>query len=185
MRVVSSPTIGSGPPFLSPRRVEVDEARGVAYVLDEQAIVAVQFDTGARQEIVSDFGELAGLALDLPNHRLFVSDTRGSIRTLDLATGASQFLSAGGSFGFAGGLAYDSVNARLLALDQGSPPFRLEFIDAGTGARRALAGAGILPVRPHSVAIDAERQVAFITEDAYDGVIAIDLESGYRQLIAK
>ena len=75
------------------------------------------------------------------------------------------------------------MNARLLSMDQAS--FRLEFIDVNTGLRTSLTGEGIWPVRPHSIAVDAERQVAFITEDAYDAIIAIDLQSGYRQLIAK
>ena len=61
-RVVTSPTTGSGPPLLSPRRVEVDEARGIAYVLDDQAVIAVNLEDGARQTILSGFGSLAGMA---------------------------------------------------------------------------------------------------------------------------
>lgn len=182
-RIVTSPTTGSGPTLLSPRRVEIDEARDIAYVLDEQSIVSVNLENGARQTILSGFGPLAGMALDLPSRRLFVSNILGPVQEIDLATGAQRIISSGGAFGVGGGLAYDNVNARLLAIDQAS--FRLEFIDVNTGVRTNLTGNGIWPVRPHSIAVDAERQVAFITEDAYDAIIAIDLQSGYRQLIAK
>jgi len=182
-RVVTSPTTGSGAPLLSPRRVEVDEARHIAYVLDEQAVIAVDLENGARQTILSGFGPPAGMALDLPSRRLFVSNILGPILEIDLATGAHRTVSPGGAFGVGGGLAYDNVNARLLSIDLAS--FRLESIDVNTGARTELMGGGIWPVRPHSIAVDAERQIAFITEDAYDAIIAIDLQSGYRQLIAK
>ena len=182
-RIITSPTTGSGPPLLSPRRVDVDEARDLAYVLDEQSIVSVNLENGARQAILSGFGSLTGMALDLPSRRLFVGNLLGQIQEVDLATGTQRTVSSGAAFGVAGALAYDSVNARLLAIDQAS--FRVEFIDVNTGVRTNLTGNGILPVRPHSIAVDAERQVAFITEDAYDAIIAIDLQSGYRQLIAK
>ena len=182
-RIVTSSTTGSGPLLQSPRRVEVDEGGHVAYVLDEQTIIAVNLENGARQVLLSGFGPLAGMALDLPSRRLFVSNILGPILEIDLATGAQRTISSGGAFGVGGGLAYDNVNARLLSMDQAS--FRLESIDVNSGARTELMGAGIWPVRPHSIAVDAERQVAFITEDAYDAIIAIDLQSGYRQLIAK
>jgi hypothetical protein len=182
-RVVTSPTTGSGPPLLGPRRVEVDEARHIAYVFDEQAVIAVNLEDGARQTILSGIGSPAGMALDLPSRRLFVSNLLGPIFEIDLATGAHRTVSGGGAFGVGGGLAYDNVNARLLSMDQAS--FRLESIDVISGVRTELMGAGIWPVRPHSIAVDAERQIAYITEDAYDAIIAIDLQSGYRQLIAK
>jgi hypothetical protein len=152
-------------------------------VVDEQAVIAVNLEDGARQTILSGIGSPAGMALDLPSRRLFVSNLLGPIFEIDLATGAHRTVSGGGAFGVGGGLAYDNVNARLLSMDQAS--FRLESIDVISGVRTELMGAGIWPVRPHSIAVDAERQIAYITEDAYDAIIAIDLQSGYRQLIAK
>ena len=92
-RIITSPTIGSGPPLLSPRRVEVDEARHVAYLLNEQAITSVNIENGARQTILSGFGYLAGMALDLPSRRLFVSNILGPVQEIDLATGAQRTIS--------------------------------------------------------------------------------------------
>ena len=138
-RIVTSPATGSGPPLLSPRRVEVDEAGHIVYALDDQAVIAVNLENGARQTILSGFGPPAGMALDLPSRRLFVSNILGPILEIDLATGAHRTVSSGGAFGVGGGLAYDNVNARLLSIDQAS--FRLESIDVGTGVRTELMGA--------------------------------------------
>ena len=38
---------------------------------------------------------------------------------------------------------------------------------------------------PRGVAVDSSRQVAYVTDDVYDGVIAVDLRTGCRQLVAK
>jgi hypothetical protein len=59
------------------------------------------------------------------------------------------------------------------------------MIDLDTGARALLVGHGPALLWPRGVTVHAERQVAFVTDDAYDAVIAVDLRTGNRQLIAK
>jgi hypothetical protein len=42
------------------------------------------------------------------------------------------------------------------------------------------AGSG-----PPHIAVDSQRQVAYITDDACDSIVALNLPSGYRQIVAK
>ena len=48
-----------------------------------------------------------------------------------------------------------------------------------------MEGGGLDLAVPRSIDFDPEWQIAYITDDAYDGVIAVDIASGYRQLVAK
>ena len=125
-----------------------------------------------------------GMALDLLHGRPLVSDAVGAIHSISLADGTSERLGVdiGSTIGLAG-IAYDSATNRVLVLDDFAASLRT--IDLDTGALSVVAGHGPALLWPRGVTVDAERQVAFVTDDAYDAVIAVDLRTGNRQLIAK
>ncbi|MGH8179224.1 MAG: hypothetical protein ACREV5_23445 [Steroidobacter sp.] len=46
-------------------------------------------------------------------------------------------------------------------------------------------GRGASFGRPSNIEIDEERQIAFVSDAAYDAVFVVDLKSGDRQVISK
>jgi DNA-binding beta-propeller fold protein YncE len=184
--IIADATTGTGPPLSRPERVEVDPQRSVAYVLDrvDATIIAVDLASGTRRLVSGTFSSATGMALDLVHGRLLVSDAVGAIHSISLADGTSERLGVdiGSTIGLAG-IAYDSATNRVLVLDDFAASLRT--IDLDTGALSVVAGHGPALLWPRGVTVDAERQVAFVTDDAYDAVIAVDLRTGNRQLIAK
>ena len=184
--IIADATTGTGPPLSRPERVEVDPQRSVAYVLDrvDATIIAVDLASGTRRLVSGTFSSATGMALDLIHGRLLVSDAVGAIHSISLADGTSERLGVdiGSTIGLAG-IAYDSATNRVLVLDDFAASLRT--IDLDTGALSVVAGHGPALLWPRGVTVDAERQVAFVTDDAYDAVIAVDLRTGNRQLIAK
>jgi sugar lactone lactonase YvrE len=158
-------------------------------------IFAVDLASGARRIIAAELGAPTALALDAAHQRLFVAnDYPNGIYSVDLATGASRRFSAGSDFivNTLAGIAYDDQRNRVIAIDD--YPVRLYAVDLETGVRTTISGQinfvaslgrGPDLVWPRGVAVDADRQVAFVTDDAFDAVIAVDLVSGDRQVIAK
>lgn len=185
-RIVSDATTGSGPGLDGPLGVEVDAARGVAYVFNREAVFSVDLSSGDRAVLDAGPAQLTGLTADFPTRRLFVAELDGGVFSLDLATGARQDVPLPpGTVN--GGVVYDATTHSLLVVDQ--YPVHLEKIDE-TGMGRSVVdamapGCGPTLERPRSVAVDAARQIAYVTEDAYDAIIAVDLRTGCRQLIAK
>jgi DNA-binding beta-propeller fold protein YncE len=169
-----------------PGRIEVDPQRAVAYLLDPfgTMIVAVDLASGTRRLVTGTFSAPTGIALDLVHRRLLVSDAIGAMYSIGLDDGANERIATGvaSSFGRPE-IAYDSATNSVLVLDVDTA--RLRTIDLDTGARSVIAGHGPALLWPRGVTVDAERQVAFVTDDAYDAVIAVDLRTGNRQLIAK
>ena len=196
-RVIADAGTGSGPQLQRPERVDVDPEHGIAYVLDRSygAIVSVDLASGERRLVTGAFGALSGLALDAAHQRLYVSDNYpGAIYRIDLATGASERVAAGSNFSVSNlaGIAYDDAESRIIVIDE--YPARLYSVNIQTGARSMVSGSinsleslghGPELLWPRGVTVDADRQVAFVTDDAYDAVIAVDLRTGDRQVIAK
>ena len=196
-RVISNASTGSGPQMGRPEFVDIDAEHGVAYILDRYygGIFAVDLASGARRIVAAALGAPTALALDAAQQRLFVAnDYPNGIYSVDLATGASRLVSAGSnsSFNTLAGIAYDDQQNRVIAIDD--YPVRLYAVDIETGVRTTISGQinvvaslgrGPDLVWPRGVAVDADRQVAFVTDDAFDAVIAVDLVSGDRQVIAK
>jgi DNA-binding beta-propeller fold protein YncE len=184
--IVADATTGTGPPLWRPERIEVDPERAVAYVFDPYAamIIAVDLASGTRRLVTGTFSSPTGIALDLVHRRLLVADAIGAIYSIGLADGTSERIGigVGPSIGLAA-IAYDSATNSVLVLDDYTA--RLRTIDLDTGALSVLVGHGPALVWPRGLTVDAERQVAFVTDDAYDAVIAVDLRTGNRQLIAK
>lgn len=178
-------TTGTGPLLSGPERIDIDPERAVAYLLDPSAmIIGVDLASGTRRLVTGSFSSPTGIALDLVHRRLLVSDAIGAIYSIGLADGTSQRIAIGVGSGIGlAAIAYDSATNSVLVLDDDTA--RLRTIDLDRGALSVVVGHGPALVWPRGVTVDAERQVAFVTDDAYDAVIAVDLRTGNRQLIAK
>lgn len=194
-RIISDVSTGSGPQMGRPEFVDIDPEHGVAYILDRYygGIFAIDLASGARRIIAPELMPSA-LALDAAGQRLYVAnDYPNGIYGVDLVTGASQRLSVGSnSFSSLAGIAFDNEEGRVVVIED--YPTRLYAVDIETGVRTVISGhinfveslgRGPELVWPRGVAVDADRQVAFVTDDAYDAVIAVDLRTGERQVIAK
>lgn len=190
---IADPSTGTGPPLSRPERIEIDAEGNVAYVADSGAVFAVNPMNGERRVLTATSGS-ARLALDSAHRRLYVADRDGALRVVDLAGGAITQIGGGADISFmsVADIAYDSLTNRILRVDD--YPARLYSVDVTTGAKSVVSGqinsvqkAGHGPelIWPRGVTLDAQRRVAFITDDAYDGIIAVDLRTGDRQLIAK
>jgi len=183
-RVVSDATTGSGPPLRYPSGIEVDASAGIAYVICESDLLAVDLATGARRSVAAGFTSLTGLAADFANQRLYLADLWGTIYSIDTASGAQRLVAP--SFGSAGDIAFDSATQNLLVAR--TYPAQLELIASVTGARTIVAGTancGPSLTSPRSVAVDSARHIAYVTDDIHDAIIAVDIQTGCRQLTAK
>jgi DNA-binding beta-propeller fold protein YncE len=186
-RHVSDAATGSGPAFDAPIGVEIDAAHGLAYVIDIDAVFSVDLATGERSVIDAGPGQLSGLTADFQARKLFVAELGGGVFSIDLATGTRQNVPLPAGMLTGGGIAHDAATHSLLVVNQ--YPRHLERIDEAGASRTtvdAMAPAcGPTLERPRGVAVDSARQVAYVTDDAFDGIIAVDLRTGCRQLIAK
>jgi DNA-binding beta-propeller fold protein YncE len=185
-QVVSDAVTGSGPLLNAPGGVEIDAAANKAYVIDEDEVQEIDLTTGARRILASGFISLVGMTADLSTRSLYVVEGSGGIFSIDLSTGNRSQISFGSSSIWSGDIAYDDVAHDLLAVRV--EPARLDRIQAN-GAPVAVVtpvpNCGPTLKSPRGVAVDSVRQVAYVTDDAYDAVIAVDLRTGCRQLIAK
>lgn len=206
-RTVSDQSAGSGPLIDNPVDVTLDTGSGVAYVLDRglRALLEVQLAGGNRRTVSGagvglgpGIGDPAGFELDLANRRAFVADAGGdAIVRVDLATGDRTFVSsssvgAGPRFGELRDVSLDAVHGRLLAID--GFPNRVMAVDLATGARTVLSGenggianvgGGLSFASPRALDVDTTHGIAFVTDGLYDAVIAVDLLSGFRQIVAR
>ncbi|NYT59661.1 YncE family protein [Alcaligenaceae bacterium] len=161
----------------------------------ESKLFVINTRTGRIEKIIPGFGYTAtGIALDARHNRLYVSNMEGEAVVVDttsdeivnrLALGAEQPLN----------LAYDEINHRLLAVDQGHPKM-LEFqkkdmpgyesrrpgsrvvaIDLATGKTVADLKAG----GPVNLKLDPARQRLFVTNRASGEVTVFDSRD-YRKL---
>jgi DNA-binding beta-propeller fold protein YncE len=184
--IVADAVTGTGPLLSRPGRIEIDPHQGVAYVLDQFAagLTAVDLASGVRRPVTGSFSSPTGIALDLLHRRLLVADAGGAIYSCDLNDGTSVRVASDFASGFGlVGIAYDGVTNSIILLSEGAASLRT--IDLDTGVASQVIGHGPALLWPRGVTVDAERQVAFVTDDAYDAVIAVDLRTGNRQLIAK
>jgi DNA-binding beta-propeller fold protein YncE len=121
-----------------PRAISVDEAAGIAYVLQAGAtpLVAIDVATGAVTPLAAaGLVDPKGLAFDPQGHRLFVTDDgTDTLFALDLATGLFSAL-AGEGPRYAGpnGIAFDAARGLLLVADAGRGA--LLAVEPASGAR--------------------------------------------------
>ena len=186
--VVSDAMIGSGPLLNNPTGIEIDEGTGVAYVMDGSVVLAIDLATGARRTLASGFFSLSGLTADLANQRLYLAEAGGNIYSVDIAAGTRRLVSSGFGTLSTADIAYDSATQNLIVARDF--PAQIELIASASGTRTIVTGTaaatcGPTLASPRSVAFDTARQIAYVTDDLHDGIIAVDLGTGCRQLIAK
>ena len=185
-RVVSDLATGSGPVLNNPNGLEIDAPQDKAYVIDGEVVLEIDLENGTRRVLASGFISLMGIAADLSTQSLFVAEGSGRIFNIDLSSGAQRVVSFGSGTVWTGDIAYDDATHSLLVVREN--PARLDRVSA-TGVSvpvDSLAPAcGPTLQVPRSVAVDSARQIAYVTDDAYDAVIAVELRTGCRQLIAK
>lgn len=183
------------------RQLMLDTKHHRLYMLgfdnSESKLFVIDMRTGEIEKIMPDFGFTAtGIALDAKRDRLYVSNMQGEAIVVDTTSneivgrfdlGVEQPLN----------LAYDEVNHRLLAVDQGHPTMlrfqtrgipgyksshpgnRVISIDLATGKRVAeLEASG-----PISLKIDSARQRLFVTNRVSGEVTVFDSNS-YEKLHA-
>jgi DNA-binding beta-propeller fold protein YncE len=193
-RTISDPSTGNGPFLDNPVNIAVDPAAQIAYVVDArlEALLAVELASGNRRFVAEGFRRPVGLELDAPGGLAYVSEADGNIYRVELATGQRGLLAATNA-GELDDIAFDAGHGRLIALDLYPP--RVLAIDLSLGTRTVLSGPTTLnntdvgggPIfeQPRMIAVDSSRQIAYVTENLSDAIIAVDLTSGYRQVIAR
>jgi hypothetical protein len=188
-RMISDETNGSGPLLGNPVDVAVDLAARIAYVLDAQlgTLFAIDLASGLRRAVTTGLNRPTGLALGVGG-MAYVAVNGSDIARIELANGQASVISGVGPRpGALGYIAFDARNERLVALDAYPP--RVLAIDVATGARRIVSaenqGNGPVAKQPRAIKVDVSRQVAYVTDNLYDAVIAVDLSSGYRQVVAR
>ena len=193
-RTIADAVTGAGPLLDNPVDVAVDPSAHIAYVLDTRldALLAIDIASGARRIVAAAVGT-EGLALDAVHGVAYVSGS-ATVKRVDLQSGQSSTLWSVGTVGDLQGVAFDATRGRLLVVDR--YPLRLVAIDLATGSRTTVSGvsannggfevgSGPRFGRPTKIDVDQSRQIAYVTDGAYDAVIAVDLASGYRQVVAK
>ena len=160
------------------------------------------------------FRNPVGLQLDLENDRAFVSDANSrSIHEINLLSGdrtvvSSWQIGGGARVRWLGDIAYDSLNERFVAIDTGRRS--LMSIDLATGEAEIISGdaslllgiedpdgrlqlldiprhvgGGAVFAQPGRIELSADEGVAYVLDAGYDGVLAVELQKGDRQLISK
>ena len=188
-RPISDQTTGSGPLLGNPVDVAIDVTARVAYVIDAQldSLFAIDLASGQRRVVATGLDRATGLALG-PSGTAYVAVNGSDVARVDLATGQTTLLSGSGPRpGALDDIAFDARSARLIALDVYPP--RVIAIDVATGNRSEVSsaniGGGPIAKQPRGIHVDSARQIAYVTDNLYDAVIAIDLLSGYRQVVAR
>ena len=188
-RTISDQTTGSGPLLANPVDVAIDLNARIAYVMDAQldTLFAIELASGLRRAVATSLDRATGLALG-PDGVAYVAVNGSEISRVDIATGQKSIVAGSGPRpGSIGDIAFDARFGRVIALDIFPP--RVIAIDAATGARTevssATLGGGPIAKQPHGIHVDASRQVAYVTDNLYDAVIAVDLLSGYRQVVSR
>jgi hypothetical protein len=158
-RVVSSPTVGSGPAFIDPLGLAVS-AVGEVFVIDQilDAIVGVDLLTGARS-IVSGCSESAdpcpapvGIGPDFLDLRSIASEANGSLVVTDVELGA------------------------------------VLRVDTGTGNRTIISdtstGQGPIWFNPVGIAVESSGMI-LVADSSYRAVFRVDPVSGNRSILSK
>ncbi len=176
---------------------------------DGDALYAVDLDSGVRTVISSASvggGYAVGYFSDFvlepavnPTRALVSDETAQGFVAVDLGTGHRTLFADMFSAGFQiqtnrpGPIYLDTPRSRLIGINRGSPG-NLYSLDLNTTVQRLLSGPalgssetrGVGPSieAPVGLAVDADRQVVYVTEIASGSLIAIDLVSGDRVIIA-
>ncbi|USD20857.1 hypothetical protein MJO52_17610 [Microbulbifer variabilis] len=208
-QVISGSGIGEGPAFFGlVAAMELDITNNRIVLLQHSGLITVDLDSGDREIICDDslghtpfFSHPSGLALDLANNRVFVSDSgTGGIWQVDLTTGEkSTFASTvhgGNRKQSPTGIVLDTIGNRLLVGTDGlsgTYSENLIAIDLGDASQSILSSGGnCSTLNCHvwagsltSMTIDEDGRRLFAYDSGQQGIIVIDLRSGQRALASK
>jgi DNA-binding beta-propeller fold protein YncE len=173
---VSGPGAGSGPAFVSPLGVSAPRG-GAALVADggAGALFSVDLATGARA-VVSE-GFLPTDAVFLGARVLATDSDAGEVVEIDLGTGDRTAVAVGLQFPRA--IVADEASGRAYVLQSGAAP--LVEVDVATGAVTPLAAPGLVDGK--GLALDVPGQRLFVTDDASDALLVLDLGTGLFSLL--
>jgi len=187
-------------PFISPRRIVVDQAQTQAWILDRgyQSIIAVNLLTGGRALFKGEgepLEDMRDLALDEKNGQLLalLSDSgpttsttirSGRIVSIDLGTGMRRLLSDNTKptgepeFYYTYSLLYDNVRDRLIVLQFGN----ILSVDPVSGRRQTLVdyrglspGAATIDERGDRIIVG--RSPRGVSNQIFE-LLEVDLETG-------
>ncbi len=171
---VSGMGIGVGEPFGSPVAVVLDAERYRAFVSDSSSDSVYEVNllngdrvvvSGNRVGTGSGIRILGDIALDEANGRLLALDTgRKNIVAIDLESGDREIVSGDAS----------------LLLGVTDPDGSLRLVDVPRHV-----GDGSLFADPSHIEVSAAGSIAYVLDNGYDGLLAVELHTGNRQLISK
>jgi hypothetical protein len=198
--LVSSHERGNGPAFDQPMRIAYDPSSARAFVLDTNAVMAIDVATGNRTILSNTttpaqpgggppFVSPTDLVFDAAGERLLVVDHgANALFAVNANTGVRSVLSdaADGSRIFEDSLiAYDPLRNRVYAIVNGGYPVMAIDLDDG-GARTRIAdendGRGYHAHSWHAIAVDSANYRLLLLQ--YSRVIELDLSNGSRRMLA-
>ncbi len=195
---VSGPLAGGGDSLQGPTGIDVDPGSNRAIVKDQAGgrnATAIDLGNGNRTTI-SDLGDGTvgiedDLVIDAVGNRALYPDSGGSVRAVDLTTGAISILSddltgSGPLIGGIVGIGLDTIGNRAIVV--GPSAGGLISVDLATGDRVQLTsdtiGSGTLLSNGRRLVIDETNGRALIADDDLDAVIAVELATGDRTIVS-
>ncbi len=185
--------------------IALDAANNRVLAARFYAVYSVDLNTGARTVLSRNgipdanngFQSIRGIALDSNNGRALVVDTRkNAVIAMDLSTGARTILSDGATpdnanaFSYPTSIALDSANNCALVTDDNLNA--VIAVDLDTGARTIFSDNATPDANnpfdsPRSITLDRANNRALVTDLSYsagDAIIAVDLTTGARSIVA-
>jgi hypothetical protein len=175
--------------------IEEDDPITNPLVTAGTGLVAIDLPTGDR-EVVSDanlgtgtnFVDPTALAFDKSRDRCLVWDQgRKSVVFINVLTGDRALLSSatrgtGPALTSVRALAFDDARDRLLAADVGATETVLVAVDAVTGNRTVITGAGTALELPRSMAVSGD--LAIVGDASLRAILTVDLLTGHRNILS-
>ncbi|MCP4409785.1 MAG: hypothetical protein GY807_18985, partial [Gammaproteobacteria bacterium] len=144
-----------------------------------------------------EFGFLRGVTLDAANSRVLVQSF-SSLLAVDINSGARTILSdrnvgQGPNFFIPKDVVLDEENNRVFVVDKTLENSVILTVDLTTGDRALISdeqiGAGPLfggaVAGVVGIALDAANQRAFVADDSFEAIFAVDLPSGDRVIVSQ
>lgn len=190
VRVVSSPTLGTGPHLIDPRDMLVESGRILVLESIGARIVSLDPDTGERT-IFADSGiglgeSLAGVTrftLDEVRDVLYLLDfVGGRVLQLDLESGLRSELLVADPDTVWQDIAYDRQGDRLLILNRSET--LLQSWDLTGQLLTPVVGRGELPDTPFALSV-MPRSLVAVVDSGLDALFVVDLERGDRVLVSR
>ena len=186
--------VGSGKRLTSAGAIELDEANGVAYILDDggnsnEILFQVDLNTGDRTVLarldLGCFNSAQDLVLDTEGQRVFAV-FHNVIRSVSLESGAITHIGpgdgsnwCGGSYSFTGAI-LDAENNRLLVTETQSDS--LMAVDLATYAISTVYSDAAID-SPADIEFDKESGILYIASEENGALLSFDEETGESTLL--